>query len=465
MKPLRIGFIPFYVDYYESLDPNFGPAKLVQIAEARATLAQYGTVIGPEKPVSNLDEAKLAAKKLAKLKPDCLVSLTAIAVFSGISETAISLYKGPLLLWNRQEIKTVGSDYSMIEIVRNTGQIGTQALANVLSRKNRRFKVLCAVKRSKDEQQGLDTFFGICRAVCSMRAPRVLQIGQPFPLMSDIDLPEKHRQRLGITVQQVDVGQVNQRWDGIQNEAIAEEVAKMKASWKIAEISDDELLRSARLWLSVKGFIGTTPEDCATMNSHGPNCLANKKIGITATYAISQLHAMGIACSEVGDIPTALALKMGIALAGDALYTEVQVFDQVRKAIVLANSGEAAFGLQRKASSCRLVGNTNFKGLHGRGASFAYPLQNGPATVFSITPIGASDFRLIAMQGEILEESLPDTGAITGFFQPESLGYLSAYEKWIQAGPVHHAATICGHHANNLSAVAEFLDWQYHNIT
>ena len=419
--PLRIGFLPFYVDYYEAIASDFAPRKRALIRQCRETLAAYGEVVGPDEPLMDKAAAADAGAAMQREGVDCVVALTVIAVFSGLSDAAISQLDAPLLLWHCQEIDTVDADYSMVEIVRNTGQIGVQALANVLGRRRREFRVLCASRQAPQTAAGLEDFFCVARARRALSGGSVLQIGEPFPDMTDVLLPDPHAAALG--------------------------------------------LRSARIWLAVKSLLGGLRPACASINSHGVNCLRNPEIGVTATYAISRLHASGIPCSEVGDIPTALALRILCELAGDALYTEVQVLDEVRRAIVLANSGEAAEGLRAPHAPIRLLGNANFRGLHGRGASFAYPIAPGPTTVLSLTPVGDNGFRMIAMEGEILEEPLPDTGAITGFFRFCHTTSHDGYRRWIEAGPVHHAATARGHHADRLRSLARLMGWEIVTIS
>lgn len=458
-RPLRIGFLPFYVDYYESLSPDFGPRKLEEISQARRALQAFGEVIGGERPLADPDAAAAAGRALREADVDCVVALCVIAVFSEVSDAAIRECEAPLLLWHRQQIETVDPSYSMVEIVRNTGQIGVQALANVLARRGRPFDVLCASHRSAAGEQGLSSFFAVVRASRALRGACVLQIGDPFPQMSDISLPPAHREALGLRVNRKSADDITAAYLAVDAAAVEAETELMRETWSIGEITAEELSRSARLALAVDGFTGEMPCTCATINSHGTNCLRNPAIGLTATYAISRLHAGGIPCSEVGDIPTALALRLGCELAGDALYTEVQILDEKRGAIVLANSGEAADGLRSAHAPVVLAGNANFRGLHGRGASFAYPLAAGPATVLSLTPVGECGFHLIAMEGEILPEPLPDTGAITGFFRPAHAGLHETYRRWISAGPVHHAATCRGHLAPQLRRLAGLMAW------
>lgn len=460
-RPLRIGFLPFYVDYYESLSADFGPRKQAEIGAAREALAAWGEVVGGDAPLADPAAAAAAGRSLREAGVDCVVALCVIAVFSEVSNAAIRELDAPLLVWHRQQIDTVDPQYSMVEIVRNTGQIGVQALANVLARRGRRFEALLASRESAPEREGLARFFSLARAARRVRGSRVLEVGDPFPQMSDVLISAEHRAALGIDVVHRSAAEIAAAYRAVAPAAVEAEVATIRATWPTREITADELARSARLRLAVAGFAAEGPFACATVNSHGDNCLRNPEIGITATYAISRLHAAGIPCSEVGDIPTALMLAIAVELAGDAVYTEVQVLDERREAIVLANSGEAADGLRAPDAPAMIVGNANFRGVHGRGASFAYPLAAGPATVASLTPTGDRGFRLIAMEGEILAERLPDTGAITGFFRPAHAGLHEAYRKWIEAGVVHHAATCRGHAAPLFRDLARLMGWEF----
>jgi L-arabinose isomerase len=40
----------------------------------------------------------------------------------------------------------------------------------------------------------------------------------------------------------------------------------------------------------------------------------------------------------------------------------------------------------------------------------------------------------------------------------------AAYTRWLQAGPVHHAATTPGHWADELAAMADMLDIEFCSI-
>ena len=117
-RPLRIGFLPFYVDYYESLSADFGPRKREEILAARRALEAFGPVLGGTEPLADPAAAAAAGRALREAGAVCLVALCVIAVFSEISDAAIRETGAPLLLWHRQGITTVGPAYSMVERMR-----------------------------------------------------------------------------------------------------------------------------------------------------------------------------------------------------------------------------------------------------------------------------------------------------------------------------------------------------------
>jgi L-arabinose isomerase len=360
----------------------------------------------------------------------------------------------------------------MIEIVRNTGQIGTQALANTLVREGRWFRVVTGYEKSKRTAKELGSFFAVVRTVNAVKKARLLAIGQFFPAMTDILIDEaalaKH---IGATVTHVSNEELTQRYLGTFGVPPLGGIRKTPPKGgtpntridEVRELSADESSRSSRLCAAVQSLVEEHHADGGTLNCHVGVCLRNPEIGITACYSLGVQNSLGRPFTCTGDLPTAIAMLILKKLTGISMYTEVQVMDEKRKAIVIANSGEGEDGIRRKGSKAIVRGNTNFKGVYGRGASFAYPLQAGPATVVSFSPIHplphspTLPYRLIIAEGEILRETLPDAGALAGFFRFKNTDLHTAYTRWLEAGAVHHAATTLGHWARELKSVCELL--------
>jgi len=476
--PLRIGYLPFYVDYYEGICPDFPREKAVNAKRCADVLSQQGEVIWDGEVIRNVDAATAIGKRLTHEKLDCVVVFTSIAVFGAIPWAALQHLSVPILIWNAQQIETVGKGYTMVEIVRNTGQIGTQALANTLVREGRWFRVVTGYEKSKRTAEDLRRFFAVIRAVSALKNARLLAIGQFFPAMTDILIDEAAlKQHIGTTVTHVSNEELTNRYlafgvppsGGIRTTPPKGGTPNARID-NIRELTDDESSRSSRLCATLDSFVNEYRADGGTLNCHVGVCLRNPEIGITACYSLGVQNSLGRPFTCTGDLPTAIAMLILKKLTGISMYTEVQVMDEKRKAIVIANSGEGEDGIRRKGSKAIVRGNTNFKGVHGRGASFAYPLQPGPSTVISFTPVhpvphsSTLPYRLIVAEGEILEETLPDAGALAGFFRFKNTDLHAGYTRWLEAGAVHHAATTLGHWSRELKAVTELLNIDFIEI-
>ncbi|HVF09460.1 MAG TPA: hypothetical protein VNA16_01580, partial [Abditibacteriaceae bacterium] len=447
-NPLRIAYLPFYVDYYEGICPDFPREKAALAAQCAKVLATHGEVIWGGELIRDVESAAAVGQKLASQNVDCVVVVTTIAVFGAIPWAALQHIEAPCLIWNAQQIKRVGKGYSMVDIVRNTGQIGTQALANTLVRHGRSFRLVTGYHKSKRTAHEIARFFRVLRAAVALKKARLLSIGAPFPGMTDVELvPEYLAQHLGASVVSLGVEDLNRAYAAVPESEVRKHAKRLKAAHEVKSLTRDEMLRSVRLSEALHSLAEGYNVDAGTLNCHGPNCLRNAEIGVTACYSLGVQNGRGRPFTCTGDLPTVIAMLLLKSLSGAAMYTEVQVMDEKRRAVVIANSGEGEDGIRRGGSTPVVRGNANFTGVHGRGASFAYPLAPGPATLVSLTPTpqGEYSFRLIAAEGEILDEPLPDAGALAGFFRFRHVDLHTGYTSWLEAGAVHHAGTTSGH--------------------
>ncbi len=464
LKPVRIGYLPFYVDYYEGICPDFPREKAAVAGRCADTLRSLGDVVWDGQLIRDADSAARVGRELREQSLDCIVVVSTIAVFGGIPWAALRQLDLPILIWNAQQIRTVGKGYSMVEIVRHTGQIGTQALANTLLREGRWFRVVTGHESSPRSAKQLARFLRVARTASRVRAARLIAVGEGFPMMTDVELdPAYLREHLGPTIARVSAHKLTHSYVSVREEEVDRHLVQLKRKAVVHDIEPDELRRSVRLCEAVATLADANQAAAGTVNCHGPNCLRNPAIGITACYSLGYQNSLGRPFTCTGDLPTALAMLLLKELTGASMYTEVQVMDEKRNAVVIANSGEGEDAIRRPGAKPSVRGNTNFKGLHGRGASFAYPLKPGPATIVSLTPTphGLKKFRLVVAEGQILPDRLPDAGALAGFFRFASANVHHAYTRWLEAGPVHHAGTAPGHWASELADVAQLLDIEF----
>jgi L-arabinose isomerase len=464
MRRLRIGFLPFYVDYYEGICKEFPREKAAVAAGCARVLERFGEVNWDGALITSAAAASERGRAVTAWEPDCVVIVTTIAVFGGISWAAVSQLKAPVLIWNHQLIESVDDGYAMEDIVRNTGQIGVQALANTMVREGRRFRVVTGCEGSREVEEAMARFFRVMEVVAAIRNARLLSVGGAFELMSDIVIAEKElAERLGPRIVHVTAQELTRRYLEVDEAGVAAHARAVRAEHVLDDLTEEEFNRSMRLSVAFAGLVAEARADGGTFNCHADVCLRNPAIGITGCLCHGEQNAKGRPFTCTGDIPTAIAMLLLKRLTGVSMYTEVQVMDKRRDAIVIANSGEGEEAIRRPGGRSTIIGNTNFRGTCGRGASFAYPLAPGPATLVSFTP-APGGYRLIAAEGEILEDTLPDAGALAGFFRFAHVSLADGYTKWMEAGAVHHAATTLGHWDQDLREICRWLEIEYMKI-
>ena len=209
--------------------------------------------------------------------------------------------------------------------------------------------------------------------------------------------------------------------------------------------------RSARLSLALDSMVGEHALDGGAFNCHGNNCLQNPRIGVTGCYGVSRQTWEGRPFSCTGDLPTAIAMKILRDLAGAVLYGELDLVDEARNVVLLANGGEGHSNAA--AGAVRIVGNENFAGLHGRGASLQFEPFQGDATILSFTPNGEG-YRMIAAEGTLEAAPATSLGVFHAAFRFRSGSVGASYEQWCEAGPVHHIAIAPGLWIEHLEYVA-----------
>jgi L-arabinose isomerase len=450
----RIGLVVLYVPFYEKIAPvrdekvEFARAVSAQLA---ATFDVYDCGI-----VSSEEEARDAGARLASEQVDAVVVVPAVATFGALGWAALEQLTQPVCLWNIQPDNGVPPAYDIRALIRNSGGLGIQALANTLARAGRAFTV--AFSAAGDALPAkLEAFVEAAAAWRSLQRARFATIGTVFEQMTDIAMDRtRWPGREMPLIPSADI----LYWYERQNETtVAARVRELRCAHAVEEITDDELSRSARLSLALDAIVGERSLDGGAFNCHGGNCLQNKSIGVTACYGVSRQTSEGRPFSCTGDLPTAIAMKILQDMAGVVLYGELDLVDPGRDVVLLANGGEGHFGAA--AGPVTIAGNENFAGLHGRGASLRFEPFSGAATILSFTPLSAdSRYRMIAAEGT-LEPSPPTRlGVFHAGFRFQQLRAADAFEHWCEAGAVHHLALAPGNWLSHLKHVARMSGFE-----
>jgi L-arabinose isomerase len=452
----KIGLLVPYVSFYEKIAP-IRAEKLEFAARVRDLLAPDMDVLDSGL-VTNEEEAMRAGGRFAAEMVDAIVVAPAVATFGALGWAAVREMDAPVCLWNLQPDSGASAKYDIPALIRNSGGLGIQALANTLARENRIFCVAFSAGNGPIPKK-LVVFAQACAVSQRLRRARFGIVGTVFPQMTDVVMDPVAWP--GAPIVGLPAEQIEHSFEQAPEAVVDTRIAEIHHLHSVGEITGDEMRRSARLSLALDSMVREHALDGGAFNCHGENCLQNPRIGVTACYGVSRQTSEGRPFSCTGDLPTAIAMKLLRDLSGAVIYGELDLVDEARDFVLLANGGEG--DCSAAEGSARIVGNENFSGLHGRGASLQFEPFRGEATILSFTPAGAG-YRLVAAEGAL--EPAPPTGLglFHAAFRFRGGGVASAYEKWCEAGAVHHIAISPGLWIGQLRYVARFWGFDFVEI-
>lgn len=451
MRRPRIGLLAPFVPYYEPII-KLRTEKEAFAVKVKALLGEHAEVIGGGLVASEEDAAK-AGMEFAENDVAAVVVAPSIAVFGALPWAALKPVAVPVCIWSLQPARAIPPDYNIRELIRNSGGLGVQALANTLCRAERYFEVVFSSEEGEIPRK-LKRFLQTVGILGSLWRARFAQIGTVFPQMTDVQMD--HNAWPGIPILSVPACQLTVEYQNQRSSAVSARTQQIRRL-PLAEITEDELVRSARLSLALDSIVDNFGLSGGAFNCHGETCLQNPEIGVTACYAVSAQTSKGRPFSCTGDLPTAIALWMIRQLAGSVIYAELDLVDRDSDVVLLANGGEGDWAAAE--GPVRIAGNENFVGLHGRGASLQFEPVAGPATLLSFTPIANNRYRLVTADGELIHIRLAQLGVFHAAFRFQQLPAGSAFERWCEAGAVHHLAVGPGHWSSDLKHLASMAKW------
>lgn len=457
---MRIALVPLYVDYYEDVVPGIRHAKKALIRKVFAALKAHHEVTLFER-VTDRQSTQAARRRLCRTQPDCLIVLPLVATFSALSDELVKSWRGPLVLLSAMAATSLPKSMTMIKAVAESQAFGSQAVANGWMRKGRKFHVVHHIPGTKDGDQAIRAVVGAIGASQQLSQLRMGLIGQPFSGMTDIALPAaEFMAHTGARIVKIPMRRIHSLMGKLAQEQRVSFEEKVSQTFRVEKCSAREKEISFRAGLAIQRIVADEKLDCAAFNSHGPEGLKSKKLGLMCALGVTLATSAGCPMSEVGDLCTAFAMWLGRTLGGASFYTELDSAYLSAHEWLLLNSGEYDLAWLRGGFKPKLLPNRNFTGVNGRGASVCAPLREGPATLVNFTPSPESErpFRIQYCHGTILQNWRAEMGVSNAIFKLEEDARL-VYERWLAAGPVHHSATSPGHLGHLLRVFCQLRNW------
>jgi L-fucose isomerase-like protein len=367
-----------------------------------------------------------------------------------LAPTLAQLWPDPLLIWATPE-KPDG------DMISSCSLVGAHAWGSTLRQMGHSFEVIYGDPDSPKTRQQLNAAVRLATTVRGLRSARLGIVGGQAPgyfaMNGD---PFAIHQGLGAQVQTFSLLEFANVVNGLSDDAVAEDVAKVKAlGLPHKDTNDADLPMASRLYLAMRSFLDTEGMDAMTIRCWPelPNTF-----GQWPYLGIARLTDEGRAVACEGDADGALTAWIGESLGmGRCYLTDWLEHDQ--ETITLWHGGAAPMSLCApvgEPGGPRIARHFNIK----KPAVVEATLREGmPITMLRFWRCDGS-YYLTAREGQTIKPKrhLMGTNALARLDKQDPREW---FDELCHEGMPHHLAVFEGHHADMLKRLARALSIRF----
>ncbi len=417
---------------------------------------------GPAKNRTQIEQT------MAQFNRDNLDGIMIVMLTYAPSLWSINAFKNnalPLLLANLQPERTVSAQWDMKSLTYNQGIHGIQDLANCLYKLGIKPPVITGDWKSPSFRTQLIDWSCAARTVCKMRTSRIATFGQ-MPGMGDITAdPNDIMRAIGPQVDHVQAGVLQDLMGKMSATAVEKAVQRDHQNFEVAgDLPRESHEYAARLYLGLKEFL--------TSRSYDGFCVHFDALGEDGRFkqihmlAASNLMAEGFGYAAEGDVLCASLMVAGQSIAGNAHFTEMYALDYQRNAFLMSHMGEGNWKISRRDRKPKLIKRELRIGGLDDPPTVLFSAEPGEATLVSLANLGSGRFRIVAMEGVILDEGeLPKIEMPYFFLRPKSRTVEETATLWLESAGTHHQVLILGNKIARWSTFCRLLGIEFVDVT
>ena len=430
--------------------PIARPTFDIELAEqvtsrARTQLKSAGlTLVGPDKLVSDMDEARAAAQPFASNPPDLLLIFQATFADSTMALELARNIDAPLLLWAVPEAREGGR-------LRLNSLCGINLAGHGLTRAGYTYEYVYAAPDDSGALAKVQTLLQagrICRLLKQARLGRVGHHPDGFDTCSFN--AETLRQQVGVEVVQVELQQVFQQIKATEPqkiEAVAQNLSQTIGN--LAELDQTGVNGTLGTYVTLRELADTEHLDGLAMRCW-PEFFT--EAGCAACGAMSMLSNEHTPCSCEVDVNGTITQLMLQWLSGEPAFgSDLVSVDVDEDVAILWHCGLAPLAMADPSEAPKGTIHSN----RHLPLLMEFTLKPGRVTVARLSEATGS-YRLVVGGGEMVPAPPSFTGT-TGtlrFDRPAE----NVLDTIINEGLEHHLSLTYGDHVPTLLALAKMLD-------
>jgi L-fucose isomerase-like protein len=409
----------------------------------------YAVVEPAEKPVDDATFRK-ALGEIAKDEPDVMVVLQTTMGDGRLAPTMAQLWPDPIVLWATPENQTG-------EMISSCSLVGTHCWASVLRQMGHAFEIVNGDPDAAATQKRFDEAVRMAAVVRKLRSIRVGVIGGQAPgYVAMTGDPFVMHQKLGVQIQSYSLIEFANVLNEFKDEAVAADVAKVKAlGIPHKDTADDDLPMASRIYLTMRSFLDN--ENLAAMTIRCWPEMPNT-FGQWPYLGVARLADEGRAVAIEGDVDGALTAWIGEQLGMGRCYLS-DWLEHDEHTITTWHGGAAPMSLcapPGEPGAPRIARHFNIKKPAVVEATIR---EKMPVTLTRIWRCDGEYF-LTAREGETMKprRHLLATDSLTRLASQHPAEW---FEELCHAGMPHHIALFSGHHEALLRRFARVLRMKF----
>ena len=460
-RPLKVGVLACaYFEYWRMYD-----GLLTQVTgDMDAIAARIGSnheIVYPGL-VDTLDKADAAGKQFNAEQIDLLVITEGTYCTDYIVHQALLHLPGdiPLCIFASQAHGKLNYEAGYDQALRNSGPMGLVQLTAGFRKmgKYRHYEVVVGAVDDDQAYAEIDRFIRVRTTIANLRHWNIGLVGHVFRGMYDFQYDKTAvTGTLGPHVIDIDI-----RHLGALLEATAEDDERVRAlrdkvhdEYRVAVLTDDEILRSARLAVALQDLVRNYKLDgLALLGQHHIEVQANAACYLGLAQLLSSDQALAV---TEGDVLGLIMTKVLKDFTGHTpFFGEWEEVDTSINAVMLLGHGFVDPREARPDRQVQVQPACEDWGFAGHSLGFQASYAPGPVTMTHVIQ-DPDGWRLLVSQGEILDTppmKISETSMVVKVDKPVK----QYFKELMKLGFSHHCIAAPGRATAELESFAEQLD-------
>ena len=457
---LKIGLIACgYFEYwrmYEGLRDHVA-ADMQKIAD---TIGKDNNLVYPGL-IDTLDKADAAGKLLKKEQVDLLIIAegtycTDYLVHQALLQLPDSL---PVMLFASQAHSKIDFNAGYDQSLRNSGPMGIVQLTAGFKKmeKYEKFEVVAGAVDDPRAYDKINRFIGVHTVIANLRKWNIGLVGHVFRGMYDFQYDKTAVSgKLGPHVMDIDIKHLLGIFKeiGLDDERVIKLKDKVKAEYDVIDLSDADIVNSARLAIAFQELITRYKIDgLALLGQHHIEVEMNS----TCYLGVSELLANDIALTVTeGDVLGLIMSKVLKDFSGiTPFFGEWEEIDVSLNAVMILGHGYLDPRAARKDRKVQVQPACENWGFKGSSLGFQATYEPGPVTMTHIIQ-DAEGWRMLVSEGEIIDTPPLNISESTLIIRVDK-DVREYFEDLLKLGFSHHAIVVPGKYTEELEMLADQL--------